>query len=780
MQSRLSLCLISSLGDLEASRKLIASLKPYVDEVCLTITHNNDVVEDYSVIEEDGVKVSTFKWIDDFSAARKFNFEQATGDWILWLDADDTLENPENLKDLIKSAEDKKVSHIFVTYKYGFDESGNCIDEHIKANLLKNDGHFEWAGAIHEDPIMVRTAKVSRTNDITRIHNTTEERTKESYERNLRILLKEFEKNPKEPRNMFYLGRTYVATGEFDKAIEMLDKYLEVSGWDDERYEAALLIGQCLFQSDRVEEAIEVYNRAILEKETYPDAYIQKGMAYLKKEEWEKAFYNFKTALSQKTPEGSTYYNPMRYTRDIYIGMAMALMQMGQLDEAKVIIAKAYKADPENAQVKESTKLIAHLWNQQDLAKKFFTIARYLKDENKIRTLLAAVPRELSDNPLILGLKNSYLPVKVWPKKSIAVYCGGTAESWTPDSQNKGGIGGSETAVIELTKQLAKMGWDITVFNDCQAPPEGLEFDGVKYQNYWQFNPKDEFDVLWVWRLPEMFEYDIEARIKLLDLHDTMVPADLPQSRWEKIDKIFVKTEYHRSLFPQVPDDKFVIIGNGIDLARFQITGIKREPLRFAYTSTPNRGLDILLEFIWPKIKEKLPDAELHTYYGFNTFYKVEKNNPERMAWMAKVQELMKQPGVINHGRVGQKELAEDLLKTSYWLYPTHFPEIDCISVKEVQAAGVIPITSGFAALAESQKSGEMLPGDVYDPEWHKAFIEQIEWCMTSDPNQEYQKQTSEEAKRVAKQFSWDLIATKWNNELYEAQDNAKEDGSDA
>lgn len=767
MSKSISLCLISSVGDLEKSQALAESLLPFVDEVCLTVTDKK-----FKAPEDTGkIRYSTFEWVDDFAAARNFNFSQATGEWIIWLDADDTLRNPENLRNLISAAEEKKVSHIFVNYEYAFDENGNCIDTHLKANVLKNDGHFEWKGAIHEDPIMVRNAKVSQTEDITRVHNTSEDRIQVSSERNLRILLSETEKNPDEPRNWFYLGRTYVALGESQKAIEVLEKYLTLSGWDDERYEATLLIGQCLFMSEQIDEAIEVYNNAILEKETYPDAYLQKGMAYLKKEEWEKAFYNFKIALTQKTPEGSTYFNPMRYSRDIYVGMAIALMNMGKLDEAKLTIHKAFKADSKNSQVLSTLSLIQHLWQKNDLARKYFEIARYLKADNKVQKLLAAVPSELSDNPLILGLHNTFYPPVDWPKKSIAIYCGATVEAWTPDSLANG-IGGSETAVIELSKRLAKMGWNVTVYNECNVEPEGKVFDGVTYKNYWQFNPKDTFDVLWVWRLPELFDYDMDARVQILDLHDTMTPADIPQSRWEKMDKIFVKTNYHRSLFPSIPDDKFVVVGNGVDLARFDIKGVKRNPNRFAYTSTPNRGLDILLEFIWPKIREKMPDAELHVYYGWNTFYKLEKNNPERMAWMKKVQALMEQSGVINHGRVGQAQLAEDLLKTSYWLYPTYFPEIDCITAKEMQAAGVIPITSGFAALAETQQSGLTVPGDVYDPEWQQKFVDLT--LLTVE------KGTMNDPKEAAQQFSWDLVATDWNNELYEAQDNAATDGAEA
>src|SRR4051812_40080913 len=105
--AQISLCIISSLEDVAHAKALIETLRSHVDEVCLTVT-------DKSFDEEiPGVKVSTYKWDDNFANARNFNFLQATGEWVLWLDADDTLEHPELLRDLIKEAELRKIEGYF-------------------------------------------------------------------------------------------------------------------------------------------------------------------------------------------------------------------------------------------------------------------------------------------------------------------------------------------------------------------------------------------------------------------------------------------------------------------------------------------------------------------------------------------------------------------------------------------------------------------------------------------------------------------------------------------
>lgn len=757
---KLSLAMIVSNNDLERAKNAIDSVKNHVDEVCITIADKDD-----TGAKIDDCKMSYFKWCDDFSKARDFNFKQCTGDWILWLDADDILAGAENLKKNLELCEENKITGVAFLYKYGFDGNGNCNDEHWKVQMVKNDGSSEWKGAIHEDLMQKVSSNWGKIDDIVRIHQTDGERAEVSYERNLRILLKEHKENPTEPRTLFYLGRTYVASGQEQKAIESLQKYLELSGWDEERYEARLLIGQCFFINNQLDEALSWYNSAILEKEEYPDAYIQKGMVYLKKEAFAKALINYESAIAKKRPDANTYFNPMLYSRDLVNSLALCYMHTGKFEKAVQYANHALKADPKNEKTQEIVKIVKGIKSKVDLAKQYKGIASLLEargQENKIPALLHSVPSDLLDNPFITGLRNKFNKPKKWKKKSIAIYCGDSPETWNPGSIDTGGIGGSETAVVEIAKRMAKKGWNITVYNNSGAKPEGDDFDGVTYKNYWDFNFKDEFDVLWVWRLPEMFDYPIKARMTVLDLHDVMNPLDFNDERLARIDKIFVKTNYHRGLFPNIPDDKFEVVGNGINLDKFDKEE-EKESFRFIYSSTPNRGLDIILKHMWKKIKEALPEAELHTYYGFNTFYELEKNNPERMKWMHEMEELMKMDGVVNHGRVGQSELHKDQLKSSFWLYPTYFPEIHCITACEMQAAGVIPVTSGYAALEETQKVGIKLEGDVYDPEWQEKYIKEVIKLAKDTKRIE---ELRIKAKAEAMQFSWDLVATEWDKKL--------------
>jgi len=768
MQKNVSLAMILKNSDIAQAQKAIDSVSKFVDEICITIA--DSVEKELPKLKGDNIKYSYWEWNDNFSDARNFNFSQCTSDWVLWLDADDTLEGAENLKELIEFGEQNNINGFAFLYKYGFDKSGNCIDEHWKTQLLKNDGHFKWKGAIHEDPIQEVPTKWGKSDNCTRIHHTDEERTKDSYGRNLRILEKERVSNPKEPRTLFYLGRTYIAAEEWQKAVDVLIEYLQLSGWDEERYEAALLIGQAFFHAGQTDEALKYYNDAILEMEQSPDAYIYKGMCYLKKEDYKKALECFEIATKKKRPEANTYYNPMLYEQKLTGAMAIAYMHTGKFNDSLGYAKYCFQSSPEDEYGKEILRMITHAKEKYETSKSFSDLALKLEtrgNKDNIVSLLHGVPSDLQDNPFITQLRLKHIPPKKWGKKSVVIYCGNSPEIWNPGLAKLGGIGGSETAVIEISKRLSKKGMKVTVFNNSGASPTGDTFDGVEYKNYWEFNFKDKFNILWVWRLPEIFDYDISAKYSLLDLHDVISPLTLTKERLKKIDKVFVKTKYHRGLFPDIKDDKFEIIGNGINYSRFT-NKEKREPHRFIYSSTPNRGLDVILEHMWDNIRRNIPDAELHTYYGFNTFYELEKHNPERMAWMKKMQELMKKPGVVNHGRVNQEDLAKDIMKSSYWLYPTYFPEIHCITACEMQAGGAIPITSGYAALAETVKNGITLEGDVYDPKYHKKYIDTVIEQVKKD-NSELRNKGIKDAKG----FDWDNVADQWYDKIYGKKNKA-------
>jgi len=117
----------------------------------------------------------------------------------------------------------------------------------------------------------------------------------------------------------------------------------------------------------------------------------------------------------------------------------------------------------------------------------------------------------------------------------------------------------------------------------------------------------------------------------------------------------------------------------------------------FIYGSAPNRGLEYVLQQ-WKNIKESIPKAELHIYYGFTTTIitnlKKVMNENQFHSWYSYIQTMLKQDGIIYHGNVDHITLTNAYKNAGFLLYPTTFQETGCITVLRAMSCGCIPITS--------------------------------------------------------------------------------------
>jgi len=185
--------------------------------------------------------------------------------------------------------------------------------------------------------------------------------------------------------------------------------------------------------------------------------------------------------------------------------------------------------------------------------------------------------------------------------------------------------------------------------------------------------------------------------------------------------------------------------------------------------SSYDRGLENLL-FIWPDIKEKHPDSELHICYGWDLFLKTNSNNPERMAWYERMRVPMDQDWVVHHGRVGKEELKKIRESCGIWAYTTDFTEINCITALETQYDGVVPVVVNFThknsageeiytALDETVGSGFKIKGRVTDLKVIEEVKDKI--LLLMDDRSLWDKESGK-ARKFAKKFTWDQIALKW------------------
>lgn len=352
--------------------------------------------------------------------------------------------------------------------------------------------------------------------------------------------------------------------------------------------------------------------------------------------------------------------------------------------------------------------------------------------------------------------------------KNIVVVAPGTLEKWNPRKWAREGMGGSETAIVKLTEAWAVAGHRTFVYGQIDEPGY---YDGVCYRSTEMYNPHVKADLVIAWRTPELVDEPINATNIVLWMHDVDAGDRLTRDRAARFTAIVALSNWHRdhllSVYPFLDPDKIHVIGNGVDLWRFIDTQppVERKAKKVIYPSSPDRGLDVILEHIWPKVIEHVPDAELHLYYGWNNLDRMSAAIPQLRDFKARVMAAADNlPGIVWHGRVPQDQLAREFLEASVWLYPTYFHETFCITALEAQLAGAIPITNHLAALAETVYSGIVINGDVRTPEVQEQFIRAtIDTLLTPLEERRSFHDAVIDSVRV---HTWTEISIQWLREL--------------
>src|ERR1700719_1489481 len=288
--------------------------------------------------------------------------------------------------------------------------------------------------------------------------------------------------------------------------------------------------------------------------------------------------------------------------------------------------------------------------------------------------------------------------------RDLVYYCDYTRHQWHPGKQ---GFGGSEESLINLTRELAKLGWDITVYNNCGHKP--VVFDGVTYRPWWEFNPRDKQDVVILWRWPKPADWDINADKIVVDMQDT-IPETMftHRNRIERINRVFFKSQFHRSSFPRLPDQKVAVVPNGIDLTLLT-TGEPKDPKLLINTSSAERSMSVLPK-LFQKVKQRVPQARLQWAYGWGLFESLNAEQPEKIEWMRRAQAQMKAAGIEVLGYLNPEEVGKLYQRGAILAYPTDFLENDCISARKAQASGCVPVTVDIGALITTVQFGIKIP----------------------------------------------------------------------
>ena len=351
------------------------------------------------------------------------------------------------------------------------------------------------------------------------------------------------------------------------------------------------------------------------------------------------------------------------------------------------------------------------------------------------------------------------------------------------NSIKTGSLGGSETALISVSRELAKRGHTVRVF--CRCPNPGV-YDGVEYYNLDIANHQvaiTPFDVLVASRWSDFVAIPSNIGLRVLWNHDVLVSEkDLMPRLWQT-DLLMCLSDYHIDDYcgPEGEEVKGKIpclrpfiwkTSNGVDLDVIEANKRPKVPGKLIYTSRPERGLYYLLHDIMPRLLERRPRLRLH--YCTYELKGMEVHDSLKTLY-AEIDRLAKGLGnsVVNMGSLGKAGLYSQMSSSQLMVYSTHFCEISCLGAMETQAAGTPIISTDDFALKETigPKSGIKIPGRPANQDYVEKFVAAVDSLL--DENNELNergKQMSEEGPKFIREqgYTWDKVAEKWERKFTE------------
>ena len=205
----LSLCLICR-DNAGTIRPCLESIRSWVDEMVVVDTGSTD--ETPQIALELGARLFQFAWRDDFAAARNESLRRARGQWIFWMDSDDTIsaENGRKLRELAyRRHGPRTLGFVMQVECPGEERSADLtVVDHVK--MFRNHPEIRFEFRLHEQvlPSIKQLGGDVEWTDISVLHSgadRTLEGRRRKYERDLRILGEELAARPEHPFVLFSL-----------------------------------------------------------------------------------------------------------------------------------------------------------------------------------------------------------------------------------------------------------------------------------------------------------------------------------------------------------------------------------------------------------------------------------------------------------------------------------------------------------------------------------------------------------------------------------------------
>jgi tetratricopeptide (TPR) repeat protein len=215
----------------------LASLRGHVDEIVVVDTGSSDGTAESA--RQFGARVLHFDWTGSFAEARNASLAACSGDWILYIDADECLRLEPGVT---LSAQLSRPDWAGAMVKFQPKTGYTSYWEH---RLFRRHPDISFEGRIHESYLRSLTAFAERHGlqfgkaDVSLDHYGYDGDQSHKHPRNLPLLLDSIATTPGRPYYWYHLAETYAALGRVEDALEAGEQGLRVAAGCATEKEAA-------------------------------------------------------------------------------------------------------------------------------------------------------------------------------------------------------------------------------------------------------------------------------------------------------------------------------------------------------------------------------------------------------------------------------------------------------------------------------------------------------------------------------------------------------------
>lgn len=331
-------------------RGCLESVSRLVDEIIIVDTGSTDSTRE--IADSFGARVFEFPWCDDFSAARNESLKHTTGDWILYLDADERISAAYHAK-IRKLISGGKAEAFLLNLN---SKIGNKDDAqyHLVAypRLFRKLKGVRFTGKVHEQitsSLNELRARIVQSDVIVDHlgYAQDEEVIFEKARRNHRLLLEQVERRQNYGYALYQLGQTEIILGEIDKGLAHLHEALAAGGFG-KSVEASVygIIAENMSKKADDDAALIACNKSLAAAPEQAFARLLKGDIYMKLGKYQESKSAFADAI--KHYEGgnlagktTTAIEPVFAPDVLFTKLGRAASLAGDAETARLYLGKA-------------------------------------------------------------------------------------------------------------------------------------------------------------------------------------------------------------------------------------------------------------------------------------------------------------------------------------------------------------------------------------------------------------------------------------------------------